>query len=190
MGIMVVVAGLFSRMVLSTTGLRRVGRQNAVAAEAARVLLEEVRNQNFSDVFRLYNQDPTDDPGGVATGPGNRFIVDGLDPLTSAQDGLHMSLILPSLPPGTPSQLDGTEWEYVEGEAPGVPPGTNWTLREDYLDQRLGLPRDLNGDSVIDAEDHAGDYLLLPIIIRVEWQGLHGPRRYEVYTILADFIKT
>ena len=66
-------------------------------------------------------------------------------------------------------------------------PDPQWELREDYQDADWGMPRDLTGDSIIDAENHAHSYILLPVRVLIEWQGRVGPRRYEVLTMLADF---
>jgi hypothetical protein len=49
------------------------------------------------------------------------------------------------------------------------------------------MPRDLNGDNIIDGEDHADDYLVLPVRIRIQWIGRMGPRTYALETIVADF---
>ena len=182
--ILVVASGIFSRMVIAVSQLRDINRQNATAAEGARIVIESMRNEDFEEVYRLYNPDPTDDPDGAGTGPGNRFLVPGLEPLPGG-DGLHAEVFLPGLPPGTPSQLIGTKWERVGYE---VPTDGLWHVREDYLDAKLGMPRDLNGDSIIDSEPHSDDYLLLPVLVRVEWQGRTGPRSYEVHSMLAEFI--
>ena len=53
-------------------------------------------------------------------------------------------------------------------------------------DAQLGMPRDLNGDGAIDSENHAKDYLLLPVCIRIEWRGLTGDREYELHTVLLN----
>ena len=53
-------------------------------------------------------------------------------------------------------------------------------------DASLGMPRDLNGDGVIDSEDHAGDYVLLPVKVRVNWRGITGDRSFEVCTVLLN----
>jgi prepilin-type N-terminal cleavage/methylation domain-containing protein len=196
MTIMVVAASLFSRMVIATAELRGVNRENGLAAEAARVVLEEMRNQPFAQVFHLYNPDPDDDPGGPGTAPGNLFVVEGLEPLAGAPSGTSLEVVLPAFPPDTPTQLTGTKWEYEEavaigatGTAPPPPEPEGWTLREDFSDESLGLPRDLNGDSIIDSEDHSEDYVILPILIRIEWEGRHGPRIYEVHSMLTDFFR-
>lgn len=193
MTIMVVAASLFSRMIIATSQLRGVNRENGVAAEAARVVLEQMRNEPFSQVFVLYNPDPDDDPDGPGTAPGNLFVVGGLEPLAGAIT--HLEVVLPVFPPDTPTQLVGTEWEYEEavviGAGAGAPPPEpeGWTLREDFSNEALGLPRDLNGDSIVDSEDHSEDYGLLPILIRVEWEGRHGPRLYEVHSMLTEFFR-
>ena len=51
MTIMIAAASIFSQMVVATAQLREVQRENAIAAEAARVLIEEIRNEDFRDVF-------------------------------------------------------------------------------------------------------------------------------------------
>jgi len=192
MTVLVVAAGLFSQMVIATSQLRGVNRENATAAEAARVVLEEMRNERFRELFYLYNQDPADDPGGPGTAPGHLRAIRELELLNGSATGFQLEIVMPAFPPNTPSKLIGTKWEYVEVLEPGVVPPveTNWTLREDYSDDDLGLPRDLNGDSILDSEDHSKDYILLPVTIRVEWQGMHGPRTYEVDCMLTDFIKS
>jgi len=187
MAISAVVASMFSRMVLTSSGVRQVGRENGMAADAAQGLLEKIRNQPYRDIFALYNNDPSDDPGGAGTAPGNRFPVQGLKVAAGVQDGCHLEVILPQLAPGTPCQLTGTKWNYDDKS--GLEPELTWELREDYNIEDLGFPRDLNGDSMIDAENHAADYIILPIMIRVEWEGRQGLRRYEISTMLVDFIK-
>ncbi len=187
MAISAVVASMFSRMVLTTNGLRVVGRENGIAADAASGVLEQMRNAEFSEVFALYNNDASDDPGGAGTAPGNRFLVEGLDVAEGVTDGCHLEVILPQLAPGTPTKLDGTIWEYED--LSGEEPELTWELREDYDAESLGFPRDLNGDSLIDSENHSEDYIILPILIRVEWKGRQGLRRYQVHTILTEFLK-
>ncbi len=222
MTVLVVAASIFAQMIIATSALRGVNRENAIAAEAARITFEEMRNEPFSLVYHLYNPDPNDDPDGPGTAPGHLREVPELRLLDDSETGFQLEILMPAFPPCTPSQLDGTRWEYedgdmeVEEEAPaggggsggiGLPGGLGgsggaqeeeeeeseedefWELREDFTSEDLGLPRDLNGDSIIDAEDHSGDYLLLPITIRVEWAGPHGPRSYEVHSMLTRFVK-
>ena len=68
-------------------------------------------------------------------------------------------------------------------------PSDGGPLREDVEDAELSLPRDLNGDAKIDALDHASDYIVLPVRVVVEWNGYAGPRRLEMFTMLADLEK-
>ena len=60
-------------------------------------------------------------------------------------------------------------------------------VREDLVDAELGLPRDLNGDNVVDDQNHAGDYIILPVCIVVRWQGMFGERSLRMVTMLTDF---
>lgn len=52
-------------------------------------------------------------------------------------------------------------------------------LREDVAG------RDLNGDRELDEEDHAADYVLLPVTVRIRWTGTVGGRSVEFSTVLA-----
>jgi type II secretory pathway pseudopilin PulG len=221
LSIVVVAAGLFSRIVIATSRLRDVNRDNAIAAEAARKILEEIRGTEFRKVFRLYDPDPNDDPNGPGTAPGHRHDVAGLAPTADSPDGKVLEVLMPAYPPASTSRLIGTEWEELAygpsggstggttggstggktgktgkvggtsgGGGSGSSTSTTWELREDYQDEGLGLPRDLNGDSILDSLDHSKDYILLPILIRVKWEGENGPRVFEVYTMLSDYRKS
>ena len=91
------------------------------------------------------------------------FAVPGLDPLDDDADGLVGEFRFPSV-----SGAAGPE------------------LREDVVDERLGMPRDLNGDGVVDALDHRNDYRLLPVAVTLRWKGQSGPRTLELETLIAD----
>lgn len=186
MSVLLVAASIFYRMLASTTQLRDTNRENAVAADAARVCLEEMRNASFSELWALYNDDPSDDPDGPGTAPGNRFRVEDLDPLPGSPGGTVGEVILPA-------QL--TQVEVTVEEPMGKLGGGGTTtmivdelwLREDVVDPELGLPRDLNGDNVVDTLDHAEDYLVLPVCVRIRWQSAFGERSMRVVTMLTDF---
>jgi len=139
-------------------------REQANAVEAAMNTLETMRATTFLDLFPAFNANPDDEPLGPGTAPGTTFDVDGLDPVVEPGGAVR--------PIGTILLPD------VDGQ-----------LREDTALPALGLPRDLNGDMIIDANDHAGDYLVMPTIVRVEWLGRLGPRRFEMATIFVDLQK-
>jgi hypothetical protein len=113
----------------------------------------------FRQLWALYNDDPADDPAGPGTAPGPHFAVSGLDPLEGDSDGCVGRVRLPS----------------AEGQ-----------LREDADDEGFGLPRDLNGDTLIDERHHADDYAILPVLVELEWRSSLGPRRLQMHTMLAD----
>ena len=59
-------------------------------------------------------------------------------------------------------------------------------LREDIVNEALGMPRDLNGDG-IDALDHApSDYLALPTTILVRWVGANGNCELRLDLVLVQ----
>lgn len=159
--LVVLTVGVVSFLVSLTSSMQlsAVGHERDRATNAARQILEEMRTQTFSRIFSLYNEDVNDDPGGVGTAPGADFDVAGLKAKAADGDGKPGEIIFP---------VAGTE------------------LREDIADTLLGMPRDLNADAVIDAVDHAGDYLVLPVVIRVEWVGIAGEETLEIRTLLTE----
>lgn len=166
MGILAVAFGMFSTTMVASNRTRSINRDTALAAEAARVIFETMRNLNPADLYALYNSMPADDPGGEGTGPGANFAVPGLYPLAGDPDGMVARIRLAER-----KDLDA------------------WQLREDVIDPALGLPRDLNGDSMIDDLDHAQDYLVFPVRIELDWEGRYGARRMTVSTMFTRFRK-
>ncbi len=164
LGVMTVAVSLFSSMVLSTSRQRVLNHEFPTASEGVRVVLERMRNEDFDQVYALYNSDPLDDPGGAGSAPGNRFAIAGLVALEEAPDGLVGGIQFPTLVAGGLLEL-----------------------REDSVSPDIGMPRDLNGDSIVDDEDHADDYTILPIIVRLRWQGRHGARELRMPSVLSEF---
>ena len=142
------------------TILSEANRESTLAYQAARALVEEVQATPFEEVFQRYNNDPADDPDGAGTAEGMHFPVPGLNVQTADGDGFCGRVLLP------------------------VSAGT--TLRENMVDDSFGLPRDLNGDGVVDGADHTDDKILLPIRIQVQWRGQSGDRTAEFSTVLGD----
>lgn len=164
LGILAVAFGMLSTTLIANNRTQEINRDSARSAEAARVLFETMRNLDFTDIYATYNSDPEDDPDGAGTAPGVDFGVAGLDVLPGDPDGMVGRIVLPEL------EVDAV-----------------WQLREDVVDADLGLPRDLNGDTIIDDEDHSLDYLVLPVRLELEWQGRFGPRRMTVSAMFTDF---
>ena len=156
--ILTVGIGMFASTLGSVMGLGPSLRESGRATEAARSLIEAMRSQPFEQVWALYNADPTDDPGGVGTAPGADFAVAGLAPIPGDADGFVGRVVFP--------EFDGE-------------------LREDVVDDRLGMPRDLDLDGVVDGVDHADDFRVLPVLVRVEWRGKGPARRIDLHTTIT-----
>lgn len=181
LSVLVVAASIFCQTLLSTARMRHLNRENGLAADAARVVLERMRNEPFLEIYRDFNEDPKDDPGGNGTGPGRYFDVPGLEPLDGLQARVG-SVSFPSMTVQVPSGGGGKK-----GVAVGGATVTQWHLREDVVDAGLGMPRDLNGNNVVDTATHSSDYLLLPVRVRLEWKSGTGGRKFEIVTQLGDF---
>lgn len=154
----IAVIGLSGSMV-SSMALTRVNRETALAEAALRRAMERITGAQFAQAFVLFNTDPDDDPAGPGTAPGATFTVDGLGEVGGVPVG---SIAFPTVDPG-----GGPE------------------LREDVADAAFGMPRDLDGDNAVDADDHAGDYRLLPVRISLRWRGMSGVRTLTVESMLC-----
>lgn len=157
----VAISGL-SGSILVALSLNRVNRDTAVAQQAARLAIEQLESRTFNEIFAAYNGNAGDNAGlgTPAVGPG--FAVAGLEPLPGDADGMCGRFMFPVTVVGGVEQL-----------------------REDVVDANLGMPLDLDGANGIDAANHATDYRLLPVRIRVEWQSRVGPRQLDFETMLS-----
>jgi type II secretory pathway pseudopilin PulG len=155
------VLGYLQAIVLSCMA-SQTAREQALAAETARGVMERIKASTLQDVFAIYNTNPNDDPAGPGTGFGPNFLVGSLRAAPNDADGLPGEVLFPTAP-GNPNDL-----------------------RENVVDARFGTPRDLNGNGAVDALNHANDYQLLPIVVRVRWQGKAGISNYQVKTLLVE----
>ncbi|MEZ6016360.1 MAG: prepilin-type N-terminal cleavage/methylation domain-containing protein [Planctomycetota bacterium] len=164
--ILVMTVGIYILSATLTTAIAHASSQQerSLAVEAVGNKVEEMRAAPIGEVFALYNGVAYDDPAGPTTGPGRFFDVPGLDPIIDAG--------------GVPLPV---------GEV--MLPSTTGVLREDVDMSELGLPRDLNGDLVIDGADHSRNYLVLPVVVRVRWMSRTGPRQHQMRTMLAELAK-
>lgn len=154
----------FAKAIYSWNRAAEGERLKTRAVQAAKRVVEDLQSKPFEDVFALYNTTGVDDPVGVVV-PGPSFTVPGLNPWPGDPDGIAGEVILPIQTVGGIEQL-----------------------REDSAIPRLNMPRDLNGDGLIDGLDHSGDYRLLPVIVRVRWVGPNGNSQAEFKTILGEFL--
>jgi hypothetical protein len=164
MTILTVCCGMLTSTISGTMAHNRTKRERQMAVEAARAVIEDMHNVDFYEVFRQYNHDPTDDgaEGEEGTAPGPYFEVEGLSPTSDDPDGFVGEIVMPA---------------------------TERPLLESIEHETLGFPRDLNGDMQIDELDHANDFIILPVQVRVEWQGVSGKCSLELNTMLADIRK-
>jgi len=137
--------------------LEEVNAETVAASQMARAILEDLNTTNFADVYASYNSTPADDPD-----PKHDCLADLQ---------VHERLL----------QFGGKGEPTVSVVFPNDKLGQ---LREDLDDKSLGMPRDLNGDALTDSADHSGDYVILPLTLRLAWEGITGPRTLEMSTLL------
>ncbi len=149
-----------SNSILTSLKVTGVNKESANAADGIADMMERLQGVgNFGEIFRRYNANPADDPGMPGSAPGDHFAVQGLQPVDGDPDGFVGEIVFPTI---------GNE------------------LREDVVDPRLGMPRDLTGDGLVDGIDHSLTYKLLPVLLRVRWKGVGVERSMEIRTLLAD----
>lgn len=141
-----------------------VKRQRSAAVEGAMNVIERMRALPPQDVFALFNEDSADDPYGEGTGFGPTFEVQGLDGL-----------------------IDAAGNEAPVGRV--MLPGDGAILDETFEQPLFGLPRDLDGNLVIEPGNRADSYIVLPVLVRVEWMSRLGPRRFDMATMVVDLAK-
>ncbi len=88
--------------------------------------------------------------------------------------------------PGLEPRRNDPDGQVAEVRFPAVQTAGGVELREDVVDEALGMPRDLNGDGAIDSLDHSGDYLILPVHIRLDWEGGGGQRAVQAGLLLTE----
>lgn len=151
----------FTGTLVATLGLNRVQSETVIAREAAQQMLETIHGRTFGEAFAAFNATAADDGTLLTPAFGAAFDVPGLEPLAADPDQRCGVVLFPDA-----------------GNGPGF-------LAENENDDALGLPLDLNGDGVIDAGNHAADYRMLPVRVRVEWRSAAGPRQLDLETLLC-----
>lgn len=167
MMIFTVATGMLVQIIGSGHGLRRTAREEWLVTSEAQNRMELMRSLPFRDIVRYYDSDPLNDPNGPGTAPGALFAIDGLEVAPGDADGAVGEILLPVVNTGT-----------------DIAPV--WQVREDIGHQILGLPRDLDGNSVVDDVDHYENYAILPVLIRVRWKGAYGPRELRFFSSLTE----
>lgn len=153
----------FAQAITASARNAQATKERTLATEAARRMIEELEANVFPEVFWRYNDFANDDPGGAGTAQGAHFAVPALHLQNGDADGFVGDIVFPTRP-----------------NLPGA-------LREDVVDAKLGTPRDLNADGLIDSVNHAGNYRILPVLVRVRWRGAAGNSQVELRTMLGDF---
>ncbi len=158
---------MLTSTVTAAIGHSNATRERGLAVDATMNLFERMRAESFEELYARYNSDPNDDPDGAGTAPGKYFNVEGLDLQEGDLDGFVGEVLLP----------------VVETKQ-GLP-----ALRENSDLPEFGLPRDLNGDLMIDGRNHAEDYIILPVKVRIAWKGGTGNRTFEMSTMFSAIEK-
>jgi hypothetical protein len=160
--ISVILSAVFASItaMMSSAAVSQAARERMVATFAAQERLADLHAFPPAEVIAAFNDDDGDDALVVlGTVQGPHFPVAGIDVRKDDADGFEGEVLLPL---------------NALGE-----------LREDANNLNFGLPRDLNGDGVVDALDHRADFIVLPARVRIQWTGKSGRRSLEMETLLS-----
>ncbi|MDF1801023.1 MAG: prepilin-type N-terminal cleavage/methylation domain-containing protein [Planctomycetota bacterium] len=153
----------FSKAILDAMVLNQTNRESGLARRSAQAILADIEATAFDEVFARYNATVADDLGAGDHLLGV-FPVVGLRLRDDEADGFAGDITFPA------------SFTF----------GGQLQLREDFNDSSFGMPRDLNLDGVVDGADHSADYKLLPVLVRVAWQGRAGQAKVEFRTVLIE----
>lgn len=160
MVVMTLAVSMLAGTITSTAKMGTLQLENAIATEAARERLEFMRIQNLDELFSRFNADPADDPEGVGTAPGANFDVVGLTPREADLDNLCGQIRFPV---------------------------RNGELREDLVDDKLGMPRDLDMDGAITNDNVADRYLLIPVEVAIQWESGGIQREFLMHAVYVRY---
>jgi type II secretory pathway pseudopilin PulG len=167
-------------LIVSSSQVQQETREKTLAYNAARLKIEEMRNSTFDEIFRKYNtQNDTLAASGTITDsgapgpsnarePGPAFDVSGLK--AASGDAYPGKIYFPQ-------NYSGTTPSNPLVEDMTTPPSD-----ETDLESRLGLPKDLNRDGDTSDTDVSGTgaHKILPVVIRVRWEGV-GKKVTTIY---------
>ncbi|MDB2576697.1 prepilin-type N-terminal cleavage/methylation domain-containing protein [Planctomycetota bacterium] len=152
----------FLQLFAAAADLNGANREGAVAREAAqRALTRLAAFEPRENVFALHNDDPTDDPAGqpLAGFLLSGFEVDGLSPRADDPDSRVGRVIFP------------------------IDPITG-ALHPEFMSSDFSVAPALIGAGV--SEEVADAYgLLLPVVVRIEWQHKGRPIQHEIVTLIS-----
>jgi prepilin-type N-terminal cleavage/methylation domain-containing protein len=181
--VVVIVVAFFGLLLSLHYGnvLNQTAREMESAHFAARKALEALKAYDFAFIYRSFNEDITDDPNGPGTAevmfpPLNISIAQGAGQpdLTAKGDGIGNNFVVEGLRP-RPNDPDGVVGTILFPEATDATGKV--VLSELGQDPFLGPPRDMNGNGTTNDIDVGPNYIMLPVSVLVQWQGVFGEER-------------
>ncbi len=169
MGVMGIGALAAASLLVSSITLESGNRGNLAAVSSVRAVVETVETTPFEEIFARFNTDPSDDPLGAGTAEGAEFYF-----VFGKASQLERVL--------SPTGHGGTVFR-VQVRFPTDGLGR---LAEGTAPLATGMPTDLNNDgAVVNGADTAADYKVLPMRIRVSWQGPSGTEEMIFHRVLS-----
>lgn len=180
--VVVIVVAFFGLLLSLHYGsvLNETARQLQLAHAGARQALEAVRAYEFQYIYQNFNADTTDDPNGPGSAQTTLFPLN-----TALNDNIGNNFVVANLPP-VAADPDGVVGAIVFPEATDT---GNIVLSEQGQDPFLSI-LDLNGNGTTNDLNVSNDYLLLPVTVMVQWQGLFGEaRQVRLDTVLSTHLR-
>jgi len=178
----IVSLGTLSSMV-SSNSLEKENRETAMGTAAARTAMEEISAIAFEDVFSMFNDDPMDDPEGPYTAPGGTVELSSTSTYEAYPSGMYAVQIGSEPQPSTEFLAERADLNMTVQII--FPTLANGTLSESAPALFEGMPTDLDGDGKYTTGTVELDYKILPVVVRVTWQGVRGTKTISIPRILT-----
>ncbi|MDA1195996.1 MAG: hypothetical protein O2894_12540 [Planctomycetota bacterium] len=173
---------------LSGMRLDAATREEADATDALREVLEELQATPFEEVFARFNTLPEDDPEGPGTAVGGRVVL-GLTGDVKALVGVPRSDGLTGGSVGEPPRRAVQRAVALSVDI-AFPTDGSGRLVESAMGADWGDGAiDIDGDGEITDEATISGYVLLPVRVRITWDGGGGTRTLEHVRLLTRRVR-
>ncbi len=176
MSVIVATALTAFHLTVSTVAAGAANERLSAARLVMREAMTELERRPFEDVFRAFNDDPSDDPDGPGSGPGPAMLFEVVR--NTDDDSLDIRKVDSATDASSPAGLFRVVVVF-----PTADDGTVSERRTDFLE---GFPADLNRDGdAADSHLSVEDVEVLPMKLSVLWEGSSGVESLEMARVFS-----
>lgn len=176
MSVIIAAALTAFHLTVSTVATGAANERLSAARRVIRKAMTDLERRTFDEVFLAFNDNPMDDPEGPSSAPGAETFYEAVR--SAENDELIIRRV-----DGASQTSNRAGLFRVVVEFPTASDGSLCETRTDFL---KGFPSDLNRNGH-SADPHLGvaDVDLLPMRLRVVWEGSAGPESLELARVFS-----